>query len=115
MKIKEGDKIPNSDFFYIDESGMVKKIKSTELLDKQKAIVIGHNQVRDRTTLCAFAPVTCGALAPALLIRTIQLDLAGQGLPPPMPRFTDSICKVPIVRYDALSCIDYKIANHQMS
>jgi peroxiredoxin len=41
MKIKEGDKIPNSDFFYIDESGMVKKIKSTELLDKQKAIVIG--------------------------------------------------------------------------
>ncbi len=41
MKIKEGDKIPNSDFFYIDESGVVKKIKSTELLDKQKAIVIG--------------------------------------------------------------------------
>tara|TARA_B100001142_G_scaffold152242_1_gene152854 strand:+ start:521 stop:1009 length:489 start_codon:yes stop_codon:yes gene_type:complete len=41
MKIKEGDKIPNSDFFYIDENGVVKKIKSTELLDKQKAIVIG--------------------------------------------------------------------------
>ena len=41
MKIKEGDKIPNSDFFYIDEGGVVKKIKSTELLDKQKAIVIG--------------------------------------------------------------------------
>ena len=41
MKIKEGDKIPNSDFFYINESGVVKKIKSTELLDKQKAIVIG--------------------------------------------------------------------------
>ena len=31
MKIKEGDKIPNSDFFYINESGVVKKIKSTEL------------------------------------------------------------------------------------
>ena len=41
MKIQEGDKIPNSDFFYIDENGVVKKIKSTELLDKQKAIVIG--------------------------------------------------------------------------
>ena len=41
MKIKEGDKIPNSDFFYIDSSGVVKKIKSTELLAEQKAIVIG--------------------------------------------------------------------------
>lgn len=41
MKIKEGEKIPSIDFFYIDNSGVVKKVKSTELLDKQKAIVIG--------------------------------------------------------------------------
>ena len=41
MKIKEGEKIPSSDFFYIDKSGTVKKIASTELLVKQKAILIG--------------------------------------------------------------------------
>ena len=41
MKIKEGEKIPSIDFFHIDNSGEVKKIKSTELLHKQKAIVIG--------------------------------------------------------------------------
>jgi peroxiredoxin len=40
MKIKEGDKIPSIDFFYLDESG-AKKIKSTELLKNHKAIVIG--------------------------------------------------------------------------
>ena len=41
MKIKVGEKIPSTDFFHIDSSGAVKKIKSTELLAKQKAIVIG--------------------------------------------------------------------------
>ena len=41
MKIKEGEKIPETDFYYIDSSGIVKKIKSTELLIKQKAILIG--------------------------------------------------------------------------
>ena len=41
MKIKEGEKIPSTNLFYIDESGIVKKINSTELLAKQKAIVIG--------------------------------------------------------------------------
>ena len=41
MKIKEGEKIPSTNLFYIDESGILKKIKSTELLAKQKAIVIG--------------------------------------------------------------------------
>ena len=40
MKIKEGDKIPSVDFFYMDESGS-KKIKSTDLLNNHKAIVIG--------------------------------------------------------------------------
>ena len=41
MKIKVGEKIPTIDFFHIDSSGAVKKVKSTELLAKQKAILIG--------------------------------------------------------------------------
>ena len=40
MKIKEGEKIPSIDFFYLDDSGP-KKIKSTELLNNHKAIIIG--------------------------------------------------------------------------
>jgi len=40
MKIKEGDKIPLSEFFYLDSNG-VQKIKSTDLFNNQKAIVIG--------------------------------------------------------------------------
>ena len=40
MKIKEGEKIPSVDFFYIDEDGP-KKIKSTDLLKNHKAIIIG--------------------------------------------------------------------------
>ena len=41
MKIKIGETIPSTDFFYIDTSGAVKKIKSNEFLARQKAIVIG--------------------------------------------------------------------------
>ena len=41
MNLKRGDKIPNVEFFYIGEDGTTKKIKSTELLVNQKAIVIG--------------------------------------------------------------------------
>ena len=41
MKITEGEKIPSTEFFYIDNDGSVKKFKSTEFLAKQKAIVIG--------------------------------------------------------------------------
>ena len=41
MKIKVGEKIPSTDFFYIDSNGAVEKLKSTNLLAKQKAIVIG--------------------------------------------------------------------------
>ena len=41
MKIKVVEKIPTIDFFHIDNSGVVKKVKSTELLAKQKAILIG--------------------------------------------------------------------------
>ena len=40
MKIKEGEKIPSVDLFYIDEDGS-KKIKSTDLLKDHKAIIIG--------------------------------------------------------------------------
>ena len=41
MRIKVGEKIPSTDFFYLDEGGAVKKIKSTDLLAKEKAILIG--------------------------------------------------------------------------
>ena len=36
MKIKEGEKIPSIDFFYINEGGS-KKIKRTDLLKDHKA------------------------------------------------------------------------------
>ena len=41
MKIKEGDKIPNSEFYYLDESGVLKKISTSELFDNNITIVIG--------------------------------------------------------------------------
>ena len=41
MKKKENDLIPETDFFYLDDSGVVKKIKSTALLENEKAIIIG--------------------------------------------------------------------------
>ena len=41
MKIREGETIPSTEFFYIDDGRVEKKIKSTELLAKQKAIIIG--------------------------------------------------------------------------
>tara|TARA_B100001093_G_scaffold517373_1_gene598744 strand:- start:588 stop:1073 length:486 start_codon:yes stop_codon:yes gene_type:complete len=40
MKIKEGDKLPLSEFFYLDNNGP-KKIKSIDLFQNQKAIVLG--------------------------------------------------------------------------
>ena len=41
MKIKEGDKIPNSEFYHLAETGVPKKISSSELFDNNKTIVIG--------------------------------------------------------------------------
>ena len=40
MKIKEGEKLPLSEFFYLDGNGS-QKIKSIDLFQNQKAIVIG--------------------------------------------------------------------------
>jgi peroxiredoxin len=40
MKIKEGEKLPLSDLFYLDSNGP-QKIKSTDLFQNQKAILIG--------------------------------------------------------------------------
>ena len=40
MKIKEGEKLPLADFFYLDTSGP-KKIKSSELFNNQRVIIIG--------------------------------------------------------------------------
>ena len=41
MKIKEGDKIPNSEFYHLDENGAPKKISTSELFDNNKTVVIG--------------------------------------------------------------------------
>ena len=40
MKIKEGEKLPLSEFFYLDSNGS-QKIKSTDLFENRKTIVIG--------------------------------------------------------------------------
>ena len=40
MKIKEGEQLPLSEFFFLDSNGP-KKIKSTDLLQGQKVIIIG--------------------------------------------------------------------------
>ena len=40
MKIKEGEKLPLADFFYLDTSGL-KKIKSSELFNNQRVSIIG--------------------------------------------------------------------------
>ena len=40
MKIKEGDQLPLSEYFYLDSSGP-QKIKSADLFKNQKTIVIG--------------------------------------------------------------------------
>ena len=40
MKIKEGEKLPLSEFFYLGNNGP-QKIKSTDLFENQKVIIIG--------------------------------------------------------------------------
>ena len=40
MKIKEGEELPNSEFFYLDSKGP-QKIKGNDLFKNQKAIIIG--------------------------------------------------------------------------
>ena len=40
MRIKEGEKLPLAEFFYLDSSGP-RKIKSSELFNSQKVIIIG--------------------------------------------------------------------------
>jgi peroxiredoxin len=41
MKIKEGDKLPSAEFFYLDADGVVKKIESNSLFKDQKVIIFG--------------------------------------------------------------------------
>ena len=40
MKIKEGEQLPDSEFFYLDNNGL-QKIKSKDLFKDQKVILIG--------------------------------------------------------------------------
>tara|TARA_B100000945_G_C20124685_1_gene476501 strand:- start:128 stop:616 length:489 start_codon:yes stop_codon:yes gene_type:complete len=41
MKIKIGDKLPSSNFFYLEQDNEVKKINTLELFKNQKAIILG--------------------------------------------------------------------------
>ena len=41
MKIKPGEKLPEIDFFYLNEKNEVKKITTNDLFKKQKAIILG--------------------------------------------------------------------------
>ena len=41
MKIKKGDKLPSTKFFYLDQNNEVKKIDSTDLFKNHKAIILG--------------------------------------------------------------------------
>ena len=41
MKIKEGDKLPSADFFYLDKNNTVEKIDTNSLFKDQKVIMFG--------------------------------------------------------------------------
>ena len=41
MKIKEGDKLPLADFFYLDKDSIVQKIDTNSLFKDQKVIMFG--------------------------------------------------------------------------
>ena len=41
MKIKEGEQLPNSEFYYLESSGAAKKITTAEVFKNNKTIVIG--------------------------------------------------------------------------
>ena len=41
MKIKEGDKLPLADFFYLDDGNIVKKVDTNILFENQKVIMFG--------------------------------------------------------------------------
>ena len=41
MKIKLGDKLPQNDFFYLDESNEANKISTNDLIRSKKVIILG--------------------------------------------------------------------------
>ena len=41
MKLKEGEQVPNSEFYYLDSSGVAKKITTAEVFKNHNTIVIG--------------------------------------------------------------------------
>ena len=41
MKIKEGDKLPSEELFYLEDDGVIKKIESNSLFKDQKVIIFG--------------------------------------------------------------------------
>ena len=49
MKIKEGEELPNSEFFYLDDKNAVKKIDCKKLFENGKAILLGVPGVFTKT------------------------------------------------------------------
>ena len=41
MKIKEGERLPTADFFYLDDNSVVQKIDTNSLFKGHKAIIFG--------------------------------------------------------------------------
>jgi peroxiredoxin len=41
MKIKEGDKLPSAELYYLDEDSVVQKIDASSLFKNQKVIMFG--------------------------------------------------------------------------
>lgn len=41
MKIKEGEKLPSAELFYLENDGVIKKIESNSLFKDQKVIIFG--------------------------------------------------------------------------
>jgi peroxiredoxin len=41
MKIKEGEKLPSAELFYLEKDGVIKKIESNSLFKDQKVIIFG--------------------------------------------------------------------------
>ena len=42
MKIKEGERLPTADFFYLDDNSVVQKIDTNSLFKGHKAIIFGE-------------------------------------------------------------------------
>ena len=56
MKLQVGTKLPNSEFFYLDEKNEVKKIFTSELFKDQKVILLGMSGAFTKTCSAIHLP-----------------------------------------------------------